>query len=91
LTIRELIDELEDLAEEHGDETDVRLAQQPSWPFEYSIGKVEAVLVGGDDEEEDEASVPDDLRAGVIYIAEGRQLGYLPGPAARDLGWERGR
>jgi DnaJ-class molecular chaperone len=41
MNIRDLIDELESIASEAGDDTEVRLAQQPRWAFEYSIQKIE--------------------------------------------------
>jgi hypothetical protein len=77
LTLRDFIDTLEDLADEHGTDTEVRLAFQPTWPFEHSIGGIEAVTL-----REDGGKTP------VVYIGEGRQLGYLPGAAAVALGWQ---
>lgn len=70
MTVAELIAILEDF---DGD-AEVRLAQQPSWPFEYSIARfgVEIAEVEGAD---------------VVYIAEGSQLGYLPGVARDAIGW----
>ncbi len=79
MTVGELIELLEAIADEHGDETEVRFAQQPSWPFENAIGGVVAV-----DEIHDERSGTD---VTVAYIAEGKQLGYLPGAAKDALGW----
>lgn len=79
MNIRDLIDSLEALAEEHGDETDVRLAHQPSWPFEHAIGQI--VAVGLDDEAEED-------QPAVVYIGESSQIGYLPGVAASALGWK---
>lgn len=73
-TIRELIETLQELADELGDDCEVRLATQPNWPFEHSIG--ELVAATGED-------------GAVVYIGEGQQLGYLPRAAARELGWGR--
>ncbi len=42
MTIRELIYNLEDLAEEVGDDTIVRIATQPSWPLAERIVCVSA-------------------------------------------------
>jgi hypothetical protein len=84
MTLRELIDELSDLADTHGDDTEIRLAHQPRWAFEYSIQRdtpVAAVTVRNDDGE----------RQTVIYIAEGAQLGYLPQSAAVAVGWSEER
>jgi len=90
--IRELIDQLEDLAEEHGDATEVRLAFQPSWPFEHSIADVVATEQDDDEGEDDDvARRPDGDGHVVVYIGEGRQIGYLPGAGARALGWGRRR
>lgn len=36
MTINELIMELE----QYDGDTEVRLAQQPNWPFEYSVGDI---------------------------------------------------
>lgn len=70
ITVRELIAELE----QYDDETEVRLAQQPHWPFEYSVGGIEEVWVGEEC---------------VVYIAEGSQLAYLPSEAREAFGWRR--
>jgi hypothetical protein len=53
-------------------DAEVRFASQPSWPFEYDITGVVEVNVDEDD---------------VVYLEEGRQLGYLPGEAKDELGW----
>ena len=79
MRVAELIALLEDMPED----AEVRLAQQPSWPFEYSIGGV--VMVGPDAGTEDEDE--DAPEENVVYIAESGQLGYLPGAVSRELGW----
>ena len=75
LTVRQLIDELEDC----DPEAEVRLATQPSWPFEWSLSSREpgpAVQVDLEDQP-------------VVYLVEGEQLGYLPGSIAEELGWSQ--
>ena len=72
MTVGELIEELKYM---DGDAT-VRFASQPSWPFEYSINGVIQTTVQHRDEEED-----------VVYLEEGRQVGYLPTEAKEELGW----
>ncbi len=74
MTVADLIAELEFM----NPEAEVRFASQPSWPYEYSINSVQEVQI--DDEEADE---PDT----VIFLEEGRQLGYLPAEAIFQLGW----
>lgn len=69
LTVANLLEMLEDLPPE----TPVRMAQQPSWPFEYSIA--EPVLV------ETEEDGP------VLYLPERQQTRYLPGEVSAELGW----
>lgn len=54
-------------------DAEVRLATQPSWPLEHNIRGIVEV----EDEEE----------RLVVYLGEGRQIGYLPGEAADALGW----
>lgn len=78
MNLRELIDELERCAESHGDDTEVRLAIQPTWPFEHSIEQV--VIGNGDDDGE---------YRNIVYIAEGGQIGYLPGDVRKGLEWGR--
>ena len=79
MTLEELIEELQYLQQSGvpGD-TAVRFASQPSWPFEYSIVSVQEVQI--DDRRSDETET-------VIFLEEGRQLGYLPGEAKNMLGW----
>jgi hypothetical protein len=96
MTVEELRSELENL----DPEAEVRLAQQPSWPFEYSIGQIrEVALVDDADleafdsfgdlstEERAELNRRAESARRVVYIGEGRQLAYLPGAASRELGW----
>jgi hypothetical protein len=96
------VSELIALLEDADPDTEVRIAQQPSWPFEYVIE--DAILVdsysdvscdecgydwGNDHDEngcEEERPASEDLEA-VVYIVEGRQLGYLPGIATKAIGW----
>ena len=66
------VDELRDVLECYDGDMEVRFASQPNWPFEYSIN--DAVPVKTDDGE-------------IIYLEEGRQIGYLPGDAKDELGW----
>lgn len=98
MTIRELIEELTDLADEHGDDAEVRLAFQPRWPLEYTVGRdVVAVTFAApldadyvDDAEDSDDAVADEDHAGtIVYLGEGRQVGYLPGVAATELGWSK--
>jgi hypothetical protein len=71
VTVTELIQELEGC----DPDAEVRLAQQPAWPFEYAIDPTNpAVQIDLDD-------------GPVVYLAEGAQLGYLPQPVHQQLGW----
>ena len=72
MTVEELIEELKF----YDGELEVRFASQPSWPFEYSINGVIQTTVQHRDEEQD-----------IVYLEEGRQLGYLPKEAKEELGW----
>jgi len=103
-TLQDVIDQLTALIDSDGlsPETPVFLAQQPSWPFEYSVGRIEAVDMNEPDEDDYEGIDPEDdspeaneARQAqrtkepeiVIFIGEGSQLGYLPGAARRGLDW----
>lgn len=128
----ELISYLEDI---EGD-PEVRLAMQPNWPFEYSIGKFALVTKGSplreameanpekvddyikrlepairdrivdwvEDDDDELVILEDDCGETVktihlsiiyhdveieevIYLSEGKQLGYLPQVVKEDLGW----
>jgi hypothetical protein len=72
MTVEELLEELGgcDPAAE------VRIAQQPAWPFEYALDTAQAVV-----------AVDLDDSQPVVYLVEGQQLGYLPTQAADRLGW----
>jgi len=73
MTVRELIEELR-LADQ---DATVRFASQPSWPFEYSIyGVVQTTVKDREDNEKE-----------MVYLEEGRQVGYLPAEAKEELGW----
>ena len=73
MTVRELIEELR-LADQ---DAKVRFASQPSWPFEYSIyGVVQTTVKDREDNEQE-----------MVYLEEGRQVGYLPSEAKDELGW----
>jgi hypothetical protein len=77
MTIGELRDELDYLIEDEqvSKNTELRLAHQPQWAFEYSLSSG--------------VSVVDDIDHGaaVAYITEGHQIGYLPQAAADAVGW----
>lgn len=70
LTIGLLLELIEDLP----DNTPLRMAQQPAWPFEYAIG--EPVIVDTED-------------GPVVYLPEAAQTRYLPGDVAVELGWRQ--
>ena len=73
MTVGELIHELKYMDEG----ATVRFASQPSWPFEYSIyGVIQTTVRDREDNEID-----------MVYLEEGRQVGYLPKEAKDELGW----
>jgi len=56
----------------------VRLATQPSWPFEYDIDSIsDAVNIAEEGKE----------KKYVVYLAEGYQIGYLPELGKEAFGW----
>jgi hypothetical protein len=79
MNIQDLIFILKDLADFYP-EAEVRMANQPNWPFEYSIEDVVAVEMENEEDEEELGEV-------IIYLGEGRQIGYLPEQAKDELGW----
>ena len=100
MEIEELIETLQELAEEYP-HADVRLATQPTWPFEYSIGDIVASrdneedqqewdkdfkLAEDDDEREAMGDRPE-LGEPIVYIGENSQLGYLSKVVSEKLRW----
>ena len=71
MTVARLKEILEDL----DDETEIRLMHQPSWPFEYSVA---GYWVPEESEESEEHSdfQPGETDQPVLYLVEGRQIGY---------------
>jgi hypothetical protein len=84
MTAQELIEELEYAIERNGgDDVEVLIAQQPKWPFEYTIEQ--AVMVADvDEDEEDDRVPPKNVK---VYLGEGSQIGYLNENASNELGW----
>ncbi|MAF26013.1 hypothetical protein CL634_10650 [bacterium] len=78
MTVGELKQHLYELSEdgEINEDTEIRMAQQPRWAFEYSFRDI-AVAVKPDDED-----------STVLYLEEGHQIGYLPNEAAKALDWQ---
>lgn len=89
MSINDLIEQLEGLREDFGGDTEVRLAMQPNWPFEYAIADVQVVEMSPEFEEgDDDEEVPDvENETTVVYLLEGEQLGYLPGYCSKQFGW----
>lgn len=75
MKVKRLIEELQYM----NPEAEVRFAAQPNWPFEYDIDSV--VQVDVEDRRTDNTTE-------IVYLEEGRQIGYLPGEVARELGWK---
>jgi hypothetical protein len=70
-TISDLLEEFQ----QFDPDAEVRLATQPSWPFEWSLSNTDPAV------EVDLDGQP------VVYLVEGTQLGYLPGAVRDQLGW----
>lgn len=87
MTVKELIETLQEFDEN----AEVFIAQQPTWPFQYSIGEVVEITARDEwelDAEEGEEEPADlDDRPNKVYIGEREQLGYLDGAARQALGW----
>jgi hypothetical protein len=63
--------------------TPVRLATQPGYPMEHTLGQV---VCTPDDAEGDGTPRTDPP---VVWLGEGQQVGNLPGLARNALGWSR--
>lgn len=65
------VEELTSILEGMNPDAEVRVAMQPSWPFEYSV---QDYVIESEDGE-------------TVYLAEHRQEGYLNGYVQNELGW----
>ncbi|WP_415830410.1 hypothetical protein, partial [Kibdelosporangium persicum] len=63
--------------------TPVRLATQPDHPIEHTLGHI---VCTPDNTEGDDTPHTDPP---VVWLGEGEQIGYLPGPASNALGWSQ--
>ena len=72
MTVEELIERLA----EFNPEAEVRIASQPSWPMEYELSEVAP-----------DSDIARPSLCPIVYLAEGRQIGYLPQEAAVTVGW----
>jgi len=76
-TVGELV-----VALEHYDpNTPVRLATQPGYPLEYTLGRIACTP----DDAEHDGTTP--TQPAVVWLGAGEQVGYLPALAATALGW----
>lgn len=83
MTVQELIETLSQM----NPNAEVRIAHQPSWPFELSVGSVvsaEDAFEAPEDDEDEPEELPN---LEVVWIGEGSQIGYLPGAVKSALGW----
>jgi hypothetical protein len=93
MTIAELVTLLEEMASEHGADTEVRLAVQPNHPMQYGTGTVVACDLRLP-EDDDDISHPG--LSTVVYISESsipddaEESPYLPGAVSEALGWGGG-
>lgn len=74
MTISELIEQLQDMQEQYGEDAEVRLMTQQNWPFENAIL---GVTSGREMNEECGEEGDDDVeKNNMVYIVEGRQICY---------------
>jgi hypothetical protein len=76
MTVEELIARLEDIRDDLGRDTEVRLMTQQNWPFENRIEGLcssREIAEAYDEDEEDEDYGDEPV---VLFIVEGTQLGY---------------
>ena len=79
------VGELKAILDNLDDDSEIRLAMQPSWPFEYDISDV--IPVEDEDATDEEIETFNGSPCDIVYLVEGRQIGYLPGHVSRELGW----
>ncbi len=83
MTLSDLIERLEELRSELGDDVEVRLMTQQNYPFENELAGATCLRdirerdeADSDDDDNPERFEPEGEPAEVVYLLEGRQLGY---------------
>ena len=83
MTLSDLIERLEELRSELGDDVEVRLMTQQNYPFENELAGATCLRdirerdeLDSDDDDNPEGFEPEGEPAEVVYLLEGRQLGY---------------
>jgi hypothetical protein len=87
MTLGDLMERLQEAVEAYGEDVEVRLMTQPNYPFEWSVAGVASLedINANEDEDEDAGGFRPAGKYGfndgprpenVLYILEGRQLGY---------------
>ena len=78
MTIDELIERLEEYRDEIGGDAKVLLMTQQNWPFENSIyGLASGAEINDSYHEDEDGEEHEDVTEdAVLYIVEGKQLGY---------------
>ena len=81
MTVGELKQHLYELSEDGkiNEDTEIRMAQQPRWAFEYATGHGIATS--------NHAEGGPAGAAEALYLEEGHQIGYLPEEVAEQLDW----
>ena len=74
MNIDELIERLEECRDELSGDAEVRLMTQQQWPFENAIAGVTSAREIRQQEDEEDFDPEGDCE--VLYLVEGRQLGY---------------
>ena len=80
MNVKELRDHLKGIP----GKTEVRLAIQPSYPFQHHLADVVLVDLSKDEEEPD-------VEGEVVYLLDGEQFfdaPYLPNYVAETIGWQ---
>jgi len=71
------VQELKELLEELPDSMEVRIMQQPSWPFEYSVqGAITRMEIVDTMDDEDEDLDDNLMEEDCLFLLEGSQLCY---------------
>jgi len=86
MTVNEMIERLQEVAEDGFGECDLRLAFQPNWPLQFTVGGIATPDDAYEDEEERESTQEDDA-AGIVYIYEG----HHPDDSPYAPKWAMGR
>lgn len=88
MKISELMGELEEAAEDLGEDAEVRVAYQPSWPLRATLRYI--TVASGSTYDEDEEAPGQEEDTAMVWLAVGDGVPFGENPYAPRWAWQGG-